>query len=505
MTNNVSGIVKTRRPGHMLITTALLVFSLLSFLCFFSANWYVSVYGRIGFDSVLFTLTSDLGGVQSGLIVKYLLNAALPTVLCTAVLGFLLFFPWKTIRFLPPKRWICATISLALSVVLLVHGLWNVELPQYIIAQMQSSAIFETEYRDPNRVSITFPEQKRNLVYIMLESMEVSYLSKDMGGAIDYNLIPELTQLAQDNINFSHNESVGGFREVTGSGWTIGAMVSQTSGVPLKTPSTLADRFNGYGKNGEFLPGLTTLGDILHENGYNQALMVGSDAGFGGRKTYYSTHGTDKIYDHGTAQQDGIIENGYHVWWGMEDEYLFRYAKQKILEMAADDAPFAFTMLTVDTHHIGGYKCSLCGNDHKENYENVIRCASRQVAQFLAWLQQQPFYENTTVIIAGDHRSMDNGYFTRNVEEGYERHIYNCFINAAATPVATQNRDFTTLDLFPTTLAAMGCTIEGNRLGLGTNLFSNVPTLAEAMGYDTFSAEVAKDSDFYTRHFFTKN
>lgn len=505
MNKTVSGTVKTRKVGRKVLTVCLLVFSALSFLCFFSALWYVSVCGRVGFDSLLYTLTSGLGGVQSGLVMQYLLNAALPAFSCTAGLGFVLFFPWKKLRFLPPKRWVSVSVSLVLSTVLLGHALWNVELPQYILAQMQSSTLFETEYKDPSRVSIVFPEQKRNLIYIMLESMETSYLSKDLGGAIDYNLIPELTQLAIDNVNFSHNESVGGFREVTGSGWTIGAMVSQTSGVPLKTPSNLADRFNGYGKNGEFLPGLTTLGDILHENGYNQALMVGSNADFGGRKTFYSTHGTDTVYDLYTAWDDGIVENGYQVWWGMEDMYLFRYAKQEILELATGDQPFAFTMLTVDTHHVGGYKCSLCGNDHAENYENVIRCASRQVSEFVSWLQQQDFYENTTIIIAGDHRSMDNGYFTRNTEEGYERHIYNCFINAAATPVSIANRDFTTLDMFPTTLAAMGCTIEGNRLGLGTNLFSDTPTLAESMGYDAFCTEVAKDSDFYARHFFTKN
>ena len=36
-----------------------------------------------------------------------------------------------------------------------------------------------------------------------------------------------------------------------------------------------------------------------------------------------------------------------------------------------------------------------------------------------------------------------------------------------------KNRDFSTLDFFPTTLASLGVQIEGDRLGLGTNLFSN--------------------------------
>ena len=43
------------------------------YLCFFSSRWYVSTFGRLGFDSVLYTLSADLGGVQSGQITGYLL------------------------------------------------------------------------------------------------------------------------------------------------------------------------------------------------------------------------------------------------------------------------------------------------------------------------------------------------------------------------------------------------------------------------------------------------
>ena len=57
-------------------------------LCFCSARWFVSTYGRIGFDSVLFTLTAGLSGVQSGLITAYLTDALLPAVLLTGVLQY---------------------------------------------------------------------------------------------------------------------------------------------------------------------------------------------------------------------------------------------------------------------------------------------------------------------------------------------------------------------------------------------------------------------------------
>lgn len=37
------------------------------------------------------------------------------------------------------------------------------------------------------------------------------------------------------------------------------------------------------------------------------------------------------------------------------------------------------------------------------------------------------------------------------------------------------------MDMYPTTLAAMGFNIEGNKLALGTNLFSELPTIIENM------------------------
>ena len=60
-------------------------------------------------------------------------------------------------------------------------------------------------------------------------------------------------------------------------------------------------------------------------------------------------------------------------------------------------------------------------------------------------------------------------------------------------------RLFTTMDFFPTTLASLGVTIEGERLGLGTNLFSDRETLAEEYGYETMFDEMSRKSVFYNR------
>ncbi len=491
---------KNKRSVVRIIVTGLLCFfSFLAFLAFFSAQWYRDVFGDTGFDSILYALFSGIGGMQDGLIHSFLLDAALPAVLWSAGVGLLLYLP-RPKKWMPPRP-LAHGISLVTGLALLVYAAIHVGMVEYIVNITQLSNLYEYEYVDPDQVQITFPEEKRNLIYIYLESMETSYLSQEQGGAMENNLIPELYELAQQNINFSHNQDVGGLLEVPGASWTVGAMVAQTSGVPLITPIGVSDWQNGYGNEGVFLPGLTSLNNILHDAGYYQALMVGSDANFGGRKTYFQTHGVDVIYDIYTARADGIVPSDYFVWWGMEDLYLFEYAKQELPKIAAQEQPFAFTMLTVDTHHVGGYPCRYCKRTYSENYDNVISCSSRQVLEFVEWIQSQPFYENTTIIISGDHFSMDSGYFSRNAEEDYIRHGYNCFINAAATPSLTIDRQFSSLDMFPTTLAALGCNIPGERLGFGVNLFSDQPTLLEKFGYDAICEELSKRTSYYQKFY----
>ena len=68
------------------------------------------------------------------------------------------------------------------------------DVKDYLKNQSTYNTVVEDNYVDPDRVNITFPEQKRNLIYLYLESMESTYADKSSGGAFDKNYIPELTQ-----------------------------------------------------------------------------------------------------------------------------------------------------------------------------------------------------------------------------------------------------------------------------------------------------------------------
>ncbi len=502
--------MKTKKNG--LIGKILLsILILIAFICFYSARWYITTYGDLGFDSILYTLFNGLGGVQGGLIMSYFINAILPSVSLSLVVSLFLFialkkplkvkFSKKKITIYPFNKAFSAVLAVVLSLSLMISAAVQVGLDSYIISSASKTLIYEEKYVAPNEAQIIFPEKKQNLIYIYLESMETTYFDKEQGGALPYNVIPELYSLAQDNVNFSNNENVGGFKTSNGASWTMGALVAQTAGIPLKIPSNFAE--NTYG-NESFLRGAKSITNILKDNGYQQVLMFGSDAAFANRDRYFTDHQIDDILDLYDARRDGIVPKDYAVWWGMEDMHLFTYAKKVLSEISQSEKPFAFTTLTVDTHHIDGYKCEKCGSEYGEQYENVLSCSSKQVYEFIEWIKQQPFYENTVIVIAGDHLTMDSGYINRNVEKGYERHVYNCFINAKTTPKNTKNRVFTAMDMMPSTLAAMGCEIKGDRLGLGTNLFSDTKTLSEEMGYEVFNAEISKKSTYYNVEFMMK-
>lgn len=59
----------------------------------------------------------------------------------------------------------------------------------------------------------------------------------------------------------------------------------------------------------------------------------------------------------------------------------------------------------------------------------------------------------------------------------------------------------TTVDMFPTILSALGFEIDGDRLGLGVDLFSETKTFSEEMGVEQFNEEMSKYSRYYIENF----
>ncbi len=371
----------------------------------------------------------------------------------------------------------------------------KLDLIHFLKNENTNSEFIKEHYVDPAEVSITFPEKKRNLIYIYLESMESTYADTQSGGGFeDKNVIHELCELSYENESFSGNRKlINGGIPMYSCTWTMAGLFAQTSGLPLK----VSIHGNEMNTQTSFFPGVTSLGDILAKEGYQNIFMCGSDITFAGRQKYFQQHGNYTLMDYYYAKNQAWIPKDYQVWWGYEDEKLIANAKRTLTELATSSKPFNFSMLTVDTHFEDGYVCENCENEYGDDqYSNVIACSSKQISEFVSWIQEQDFYANTTIIFCGDHATMDSDY-CNSVSSDYIRKTYTTIINSAKeNKNPSIPRVYTTMDLFPTTLAALGASIEGDKLGLGTNLYAGCQTLVEEYGYKTLNEHLKLHSDF---------
>ncbi len=464
--------------------------------------WYMDTF-EMDFEELLYTVLSPVGGTGQSTVADILSACLVPVLLLGLGYFGVSVLLWGGGRARHVLRVIGAVLCIVGLLASCVFAMFAFRIPEYLEASRGTSELYERYYVDPDTVKITDLDGKpKNLIYIYLESMETTYASKEVGGEQpEINYIPRLTALAEENISFSDGEGLGGFHSIAGTSWTMGALMGTTSGVPFSLAVFGGSSHNSLGKDGNFVNGLTALGDILETMGYRQEFLCGSDIRFAGRDTYFTQHGNYEIFDYYSAYNAGYVDD--FVFWGLPDHVLYDIARAELTKLSSEDGPFNFTMLTVDTHHVGGYVCEVCGSEYETGLENVVSCADAQLGEFIDWCREQDFYEDTVIIVTGDHPRMDSQLVKNS--DILDRTIYNCYINSESDPKETRNRVFTSLDLFPTTLAAMGYAIEGERLGLGTNLFSAMPTLAERQGYAWLEDQVSKRSDYYVEHFVNEN
>lgn len=453
----------------------------ISLLIYASFKWSERYFSSKTFSQVIFHLKVPIEGTDDGVMISWG-KFCLPIVLlCTMIIvGILNIF----------KISIYDT-GFVFIILGLIYTLYAFDIFGFLFYQSQKTKLYETYYVDPKKVDIKM-EEKRNFIHICVESLENTYASIEHGGAEKEDYIEELSLLARENINFSHNETMGGARQIYGTQWTIAGQVAMSAGIPLNFPLHIKK----IKADSPFVPGAYSLGEILEKQGYVQEIIMGSNANFGGTKNYFREHGNYHVSDVETAKQEGRIPQNYKVFWGYEDSKLFEFSKEDILKMAQTGQPFHMNIVTIDSHTPHGYVCDKCENKFDNQYKNVIACSSKQINEFVEWCKQQSFYQNTTILITGDHLSM-NGSFFHDIDKSYQRTIYNTFINSVLPATNHKNREFTTMDLYPTILASLGAKITGDRLGLGVNLFSGKKTVLEQLGFKTFTKELKKASKLY--------
>ena len=170
-----------------------------------SSKWFLDNFSGVAFSTVVYQLFSPMKGTGADILREYCDCCLYPAIYLSIL--FLVFFSGYDILLEKlilefdiqiGKKAFCIKIGnkfrrfsecavLGLSCLGFGIIIWKqsvlMGIPEYIQDITNASQIFEEEYVDPEKVQITFPEKKRNLLFIYMESMEATYASVRAGGA----------------------------------------------------------------------------------------------------------------------------------------------------------------------------------------------------------------------------------------------------------------------------------------------------------------------------------
>ena len=468
-------------------------------LAIFALPWSLKSYPMNLPFTVFSVLTTETSGADSSTFISALKSFIIPGTVLWIFVNLILFliFKFKSLRLKKILKismiFKSCVIVLQLFITIVVLKAWNY--PKILYEKFSEpidSDFYRENFISKHDVVITPPQKKQNLIVIFMESMESSYADIKNGGVFEENLIPNLTRLARQNVNFSESELLGGGENLQCNSWTVAGLLGKLMAVPYYFPFVK----NRKEKTVECLPSALSLADILKNDGYNCVFSMGSEKQFENRDYLLEQHGYE-IHDIAWYKENNYLDKNYKVFWGFEDAKLYDFAKMELENLSQKEEPFLYSFITVDTHFPYGFVCSECKDELPHQIQNVIRCADNLVNNFIEWCKTQSWYENTTILITGDHNylSAPMNNFIKELsplkfdEVVLKRKVLDVVINPAVEISKSDQkfRRFSSFDLMPTILEAIGYKFDKGGLQFGRSLLSEEKTLVEK--YDVSEIE----------------
>ncbi len=469
----------------------LFLFVFLSFILLFYPLFLKKTFGPVSFEQFIFHLMNPLKGSDIRLYYKGIGYAIILPLLLTCIYMYPSFFLPKKLKKLGIKwqksKW-QSLFSIVLFLFSLIFQLSILRIDIWYYGYTHPTTLFRDFYTVPQPSEVTFKE-KRNAIVIYLESMETTYSDISV---FQKDYTPELTKLSKQNTSFD------GFHQFPGTQWTVASLVSGMCGIQLKIPmkGVRMDLFE------TFLPNAVCIPEILQKHGYHTGFIIGSDLEFSGLDNFVNQHGFDHAWGvHEIEEEKGkMTPDMKGHGWGLNDEAMFIFAKEKIGKAAQQKSPFFYVLMTIDTHFPNGYFNPRRCTRQENNFTDVIRCSSQTVSDFIKWIQSQPFAKETAIIVLGDHLTMGNDVYSM-LSQSRNRQVVNIFINGSKKTLKQNQRHFGAFDFAPSILSFMGSNLPNDSFGLGRDLFSSKPTLAEELTVEKIQRELTKYSREYQSFF----
>jgi len=212
---------------------------------------------------------------------------------------------------------------------------------------------------------------------------------------------------------------------------------------------------------------------LLGDAGYRTFTMHGNDVAFWNRKELYASLGFQKYYD---RQEIGSADQMYR---GASDEEFFRVAKRVITEEQGRQKPLYVNLVTMSSHapytHVPYDRRpvqvpqELRGNVAAD-WVGAISYADMALGEFLDWLRETGLYDESIIIVYGDHQAIKELEIT-----GVDKRIVENLLGRRYTIVDRQK--------VPLLIHLPGQT-EGGVINTAVGIADIAPTVADLVGVD---------------------
>ncbi|MBW5447489.1 sulfatase-like hydrolase/transferase [Cohnella sp. CFH 77786] len=231
----------------------------------------------------------------------------------------------------------------------------------------------------------------KNLIVIQLEAFQNFLLGTKIDGV---EVTPNLNGLLGSSIYFPR------FYQMVGQGNTADAEFVVNTSLYVPQHGAASQDFGD-----RLLPSMPR---VLAANGYDTATFHTNDVKFWNRKALYRALGFGRYYDKTFFGDDDM------VFFGSSDELLYAKTAGKLSEMSAGGKPFYAQLISMSGHHpfnIPERKIRFKLPDRFEgtlvgDYLEAQNYADYALGQFFAKLKQDGLWDNSVIVIYGDHMGL---------------------------------------------------------------------------------------------------
>ena len=333
-----------------------------------------------------------------------------------------------------PLLWLALILGLSPA-----HSLAYFVKGQYAQASMPTLALFDS----PEITVLPLSTKPKNLIFLYLESVEQLYFDEQLYPA----LLPNLSRLRQQAHAYTN------LKQVKGTGFTMAGIVASQCGVPLNINFTGSGN-TALGSVKKPLPDYVCMGDILKAYGYQNVMYKGASLSFSGARNFLTAHGFENAK--GKDYWEKTLGNVATTGWGIYDDTLFKQALMTVENLHRSESPFAFSLVTLDTHHPDGHASASCPEyiHSEDTLLNALHCTDYLVDKFVKGLEQRGILDDTVLVVFSDHLAMRNTQWSVLRKHQKKRRL-SFFVMNNEEP-SSFDEPATHFDIAPTVLDYMG-------------------------------------------------